>query len=47
MSFFCTMLNLGILMLFNTIVYLIRTEISAILFFYSNTYVYGGLNVKK
>jgi len=32
MSVFCTMLNLYILMLFNTLVYLIWTEISAILF---------------
>jgi len=32
-------------MLSNTLVYLIRTEISAISFFYTN--VYCGLNVKK
>jgi len=32
-------------MLSNTLVYLIGTEISAILFFYRN--VYGGLNVKN
>jgi len=32
-------------MLLNTLVYLIRPEISAILSFYTN--VYGGLNVKN
>jgi len=45
MLIFCTMLNLCILMLFNTLVYLIRTEISAILIFH--THLHGGLNVKN
>jgi len=44
MLILCTLLNLSILVLSSTLVYLIWTEISAILFFYTN--VYDGLNVK-